>query len=178
MTLTAKQFSHLSHMGIAVWQRRQGAFAEPSQAETVAQQPAQLLEQAPKQQAETPNDALTTVESKHDAATQTAKTAHIAQAAQQPQQPEKAEPAINLQMLLANRLLTDVLHVLQVQTQDITLQQDGLQLQKLTWKFAENADVSYQQNTLITCDINNLESSATLKRKLWQALCQHISGHN
>ncbi|MDN3653859.1 DNA polymerase III subunit psi [Thalassotalea ponticola] len=150
MTLTRKQFTHLQHMGITVWQRRADVFSDANNAES-----------------------LTSVDS---TAPNTSALANDI-SADTKQQPQTVPPKANrIEAVRVDDypMFNDVLLALSVNPDQVTQSDDIITLPNLTWRFDQQADISYRDGVLTTPNLAALQASPALKRQLWFALCDYL----
>lgn len=78
---------------------------------------------------------------------------------------------VNLDKLCEQQLFIDLLQSLNVSLDQITLNKDhSLNIGLFNWQFTQNPHSQYQNNTLTTPAIEQLEQTPQLKRQLWQLL--------
>lgn len=84
-----------------------------------------------------------------------------------------AEFEVAVPAFIETRLFLDILHSLGLSIGEVICQNNSLSLGLFTWKFSEQADISFTHQHLVTPSIDVLQYSPKLKQKLWQTLQEH-----
>jgi len=77
---------------------------------------------------------------------------------------------IDYKALSSLKLFNDIITSLGLSLGEISCKDNSLNLGLIDWQFSHNLNISLTENTLITPSIENLKTSAQLKRQLWQTI--------
>ena len=154
MSINKRQFKLLQAMGITVWQRR-----ELSSHSSLS---ANVTETA--QHNDKNSDSSTTVtsatlpQSNLDTTKKTVKTA------------QKDCIAVGLKSLLKQPLFKDIIRCLGVNSADLSISHNRIDLGIINWQFTQNESIEFKHNCLSTPDLTTLANSPELKKLLWQSI--------
>lgn len=150
MTISKRQFTWLTAMGIPLWSERLSSAEKTLTADSeTSRQVSSNVSPATKIETITPvNNSIT-----HSS-----------------DRPEQKNAIVALENLSENRLFQDIILAIGLSLTDIKVNQQTLELGSLHWQFADNNKISFVNNLLITPNLTLLANSVSLKRQLWQLI--------
>ncbi|TRX55761.1 DNA polymerase III subunit psi [Thalassomonas sp. M1454] len=143
MAITAKQFHYLNTMGVSLWQRRDGIYADEK---TTADKTTEVT----KAQAITPE--------KSPAAKVVKQTETTA---------VNDSISVTIDELLNKPMFIDILKALNIAAKDLVEDASGLNLDNFYWLFSQEQNIQYQDKKLITPTIEVISQNSQLKQELW-----------
>ncbi|WP_371188525.1 DNA polymerase III subunit psi [Thalassotalea maritima] len=167
--ITTKQLSHLQHMGIDVWQRRDGFFDDLKADETVSLSNSEAPLKAVNEAKPQTLDADKTAKANTQASSPSSQTQ---QDTNKSPQKDSAEQLLN-DGFIRDVLLSIGIKATEVEITDLHALHPKLKMGSLVWQLNDNDSVDYRDGILTTPLLPILCQQWHLKRQLWQALCQH-----
>ncbi|MFT5637035.1 MAG: DNA polymerase III psi subunit [Cognaticolwellia sp.] len=154
MSINKRQFELLQAMGITVWQRRELSSHNllSSDATDTAQNNA------------TNSDSSTAVTSPALSQSSPDAIKQIVQIAQ------RDSIAVDLKSLLNQPLFKDIIRCLGVNSADLSISHNKIDLGIINWQFTPNESIEFKHNCLSTPDLIRLANSPELKKSLWQSI--------
>ncbi|TWX73430.1 DNA polymerase III subunit psi [Colwellia sp. C1TZA3] len=154
MSINKRQFELLQAMGITVWQRR-----ELSSYNSLS---ANVTETA--QHNDKNSDSSTTVTSATLPQSNLDTTKKIVKTV------PKDCIAVSLKSLLKQPLFKDIIRCLGVNSADLSMSHNQIDLGIINWQFTPNESIEFKHNCLSTPDLTTLANSPELKKSLWQSI--------
>ncbi len=158
MTISQRQFTLLSEMGISLWQRR--VLSTKTTPQRRQQTNTDELPSFPKNNDNIENQVSANSDNMRSVVTHT------------------TTQAINIDLanLKQQSIFNDILLSLQLFGEEVELIDNKLIFKDLIWQFTATKQISFTKNTITTPHLAVIAQSATLKSALWQAI-QKQSSH-